>query len=74
METNEYFTNKQWKEIKRQKVQSWTRVMGFIRNVNNYNIGKKSEFYSRRRFNMPDLEKNPILMARANAEFNTKYQ
>jgi len=31
----------------RTKCEVWTRVMGYHRPVNHYNVGKKSEFYSR---------------------------
>lgn len=32
---------------KRTKCEVWTRVMGYHRPVSQYNVGKKSEFYSR---------------------------
>ena len=35
-------------EKKRTKCQIYSRVSGFITPVSNYNIGKKSEFYSRK--------------------------
>jgi len=35
---------------KRQPCQVYTRVMGYLRPVCHYNIGKKSEFYSRKYF------------------------
>jgi hypothetical protein len=41
---------KEWKEIKRQKCETFTRVMWYLRNVNNFNIWKKSEFYNRKYF------------------------
>lgn len=44
------FTNKDGKEIQRQKCQVYTRVMGYLRPVSHYNVGKKSEFYSRTYF------------------------
>ena len=31
----------------RTKCEVWTRVMGYHRPVSQYNVGKKSEFYSR---------------------------
>ena len=34
----------------RQKCEIWTRVMGYHRPVSQYNLGKKSEFYSRTYF------------------------
>ena len=36
---------------KRQPCQIYTRVMGYFRPVSQYNIGKKSEFYSRTYYN-----------------------
>ncbi|MCK9466838.1 MAG: anaerobic ribonucleoside-triphosphate reductase [Candidatus Absconditabacterales bacterium] len=33
--------------LNRQPVQCYTRVMGYLRPVNYFNLGKKSEFYSR---------------------------
>jgi len=44
--------------------QVYTRVMGYIRPVSNYNPGKKSEFYSRKYF-----EENKV----DNSEFLRKY-
>lgn len=38
---------KDWKEYIRTKCEIWSRVMWYHRNVSNYNIWKKSEFYSR---------------------------
>lgn len=34
----------------RQPVQCWTRVMGYLRNVESFNIGKKGEFSERKWF------------------------
>lgn len=31
----------------RQPVEVWSRVMGYMRNVNSFNIGKKSEYKER---------------------------
>ena len=42
------FINKEWKKVKRTPCQIYSRVSGFITPVSNYNIGKKSEFYSRK--------------------------
>ena len=36
--------------IKRQKCEVWTRVMGYHRPMSHFNIGKKSEFISRKSF------------------------
>lgn len=46
--------------------QVFTRVMGYIRPVQNYNLGKKSEFYSRKYFSKKKLELD-------NQEFIKKY-
>lgn len=45
------FYNKDGQEIQRTPCQVFTRVMGYLRPVSHYNIGKKSEFYSRKYFN-----------------------
>ena len=37
-------------ECGRTRCEVWTRVMGYHRPVANYNIGKKSEHYSRKHF------------------------
>ncbi|MCF7846413.1 MAG: anaerobic ribonucleoside-triphosphate reductase [Candidatus Peribacteraceae bacterium] len=34
----------------RTRCEVWTRVMGYHRPVQNFNVGKKSEHYSRRHF------------------------
>ena len=34
-------------EEKRQKCEIWTRVMGYMRNLASFNVGKKSEFKER---------------------------
>lgn len=44
------FINKRWDLVERQKVQCYTRVMWYLRPVSNFNIWKKSEFYSRTYF------------------------
>ena len=63
-----------WKEIKRQPCQIFTRVMGYLRPVGNYNIGKKSEFYSRVYFNENKIKDNNMsLLKRKNANFVNTY-
>jgi hypothetical protein len=42
--------NKQDLESKRTRCEVWTRVMGYHRPVQNFNIGKKSEHYGRTHF------------------------
>ena len=49
MKKNESF-ERDWKIIKRQVCQIYTRVMGYLRPVSHYNIWKKSEFYNRKFF------------------------
>lgn len=34
----------------RVKCEVWSRVMGYMRNVNSFNVGKKSEFRERKFF------------------------
>lgn len=38
------------KDEERQPCEVWTRVMGYLRPVSEFNKGKKSEFYSRKSF------------------------
>lgn len=63
MENNK-FLSPEGKVIDRTPCQIYTRVMGYLRPVSAYNIGKKSEFYSRKYF---DEQKS------ANSEFIRKY-
>lgn len=42
------------KDEERTECEIWTRVMGYLRPVSEYNIGKKSEYCSR----TPFVEKN----------------
>ena len=58
------FYNKEGKVVERVPCQIYTRVMGYLRPVSAYNIGKKSEFYSRKYF---DEQKTN------NSEFIRKY-
>ena len=37
-------------DSERQPCEVWTRVMGYLRPVSEFNKGKKSEFYSRQYF------------------------
>ncbi len=52
------FFNKDWKEIKRTPCMVYSRVMWFIRPVQYYNTGKKSEFYSRTYFQENSVLRN----------------
>ena len=40
-------------DSERTKVQTWDRVMGYFRPVNDWNIGKKQEHRDRVRFRLP---------------------
>jgi anaerobic ribonucleoside-triphosphate reductase len=42
--------NSEKPEIARTHCEVWTRVMGYYRPVSHFNIGKKSEHYSRKHF------------------------
>ena len=54
MSTDNYwsqeFLNKDWEKIERQSCEIYTRVMGYYRPVSHFNIGKKTEHYSRKHF------------------------
>lgn len=51
-------------EQQRTKCEIYTRVMGYYRPVSHFNIGKKSEFYSREYFVEPE---------HVNQVFNTQF-
>lgn len=51
-------------KTKRTPCEVYTRVMWYLRPVSNYNIGKKSEFYSRKYFDEKKVD---------NSEFISKY-
>lgn len=44
------FLNKKWEEVKRTKCSIYTRVMWYLAPTYRYNVGKKSEFFSRKYF------------------------
>ena len=44
-------------ENERTRTQVWTRVMGYMRNVASFNIGKQSEFRERTFFDIKGLFK-----------------
>ena len=68
------FIDKNWVKRCRQKCQVITRVMGYLRWVENYNIGKKSEFYSRKYFIEWKWEPRKITDAiQTNRDFVAKY-
>ena len=43
---------------KRQQCEIWSRVMGYMRNVNSFNVGKKSEFKERNFFKIKVNKRN----------------
>ena len=44
------FADVKLSDEERQPCEIWTRVMGYLRPVSEFNKGKKSEFYSRKYF------------------------
>lgn len=46
---------------KRTPCQVFARIMGYIRPVQDYNIGKKSEFYSRKRFDEKKVDNSDFI-------------
>lgn len=62
------FINKDGSEIARTKCTVYTRVMGYLRPVDHFNVWKKSEFYSRKYFNGPNAVNSDL-----NAKFNAWY-
>ncbi len=50
-------TNIELSDSERQKCEIWTRVMGYYRPVENYNIGKKAEYCERRCFKETNTDK-----------------
>jgi len=72
-------TGSDWRVYQRQPVEIYTRTIGYIRPVSNFNLGKKSEFYSRKYFRVDEAmikaEWNPRVqsMIESNRRFNAKY-
>lgn len=58
-----------WKTYKRTPCQVFQRCMGYIRPVENFNLGKKSEFYSRKNF-LENMVDNSKFLARYKATQN----
>ena len=46
---------------KRTPCEIFSRCMGYIRPVSNYNIGKKSEFYSRKYFDEKKVDNSEFI-------------
>jgi len=55
------FINKDWKEVSRTPCEVYTRVMWYLRPVSNYNVWKKSEFYSRKYFDENKIDNSEFL-------------
>lgn len=47
-------------QAKRTRCEVWTRVMGYHRPVANFNVGKKSEHYSRQHFSEGKTLESPL--------------
>ena len=46
---------------KRTPCETWCRVMGYLRPVSHYNLGKKSEFYSRKYFTLDKINNSEFI-------------
>ena len=55
-----------WKTYNRVPCEVYTRVMGYLRPVSWYNIGKRSEFYSRKYFNEHAVDNSAFIRKRGN--------
>lgn len=53
-----------WKTYERTPCQVFSRCMGYIRPVENFNLGKKSEFYSRKNFLESKVDNSSFLRRR----------
>ena len=72
----EKFINKDGKEITRNRCLVYTRVMGYLSPTYRYNVGKKSEFYSRKYFSKLKASNHDFSLqygsACGSSEFGTK--
>lgn len=50
-----------WKEYERTRCSIWARAMGYLRPVENFNIWKKSEFYSRKYFDANKVDNSSFI-------------
>ena len=70
------FINKDWKEITRNRCLVYTRVMGYLSPTYRYNVGKKSEFYSRKYFSKMKAANHDFVLQYGSgcgsSEFGTK--
>jgi len=48
-------------DSERQRCEVWTRVMGYHRPMESFNIGKKGEFHERRFFEERAASANPVM-------------
>lgn len=55
-----------------QKCEVYSRVVGYIRPVKQWNKGKRSEYQQRREFKQPALD-DPQLVARINAAMQRRF-
>lgn len=54
--------------VERTRCEVWTRVMGYHRPVSHFNIGKKSEHYSRKHFQETVVANHDFCQKYAEAE------
>lgn len=77
-ETEKKYFNRDGKEIKRQSVTTYCRIMGYLRPKNSANIGKKSEMKERVYFTEDNANSSPYVDRTkdetANQEFNKKHR
>lgn len=50
-----------WKIYQRTKCEVWTRVMGYIRPVSSFNLGKKAEYRQRQNFTEERVNNSPFI-------------
>lgn len=55
-----------WKIYKRTPVETYNRVMWYLRPVSGYNLWKKSEFYSRKYFDEDKVSNSEFIRKRGN--------
>lgn len=67
------FYSKDWTEVQRVRCQVYTRVMGYLRPASHYNIGKKSEFYSRKYFDESKTTNSEFMRKFGQAEVKADY-
>ena len=55
-----------WKIYKRTPVETYNRVMWYLRPVSGYNLWKKAEFYSRKYFDEDKVSNSEFIRKRGN--------